>query len=634
MAVLASGSCIVAMNSHTGGELAYSISDTGVVSLTFTDISEATGQYVPYYLEWKSSASAGVLIEYNGENYPALARNHSAGDTTTATVTLDFKRSVNSLRIYGYKAGAATGTVESSLPTEAPATTSSWPVFWEVSNSSPTATLSAGTLYAGKDVNISWKYSDPDGDSVTLVSLIRYYKAAGATKYSGTTLLSSSTKKSYTDTIPSTYGGASVYYEITFADSLGATGTQKTTAVTVIANSAPSKPGIPVLPARINGGETVSVSWTDSTDADGNLEGYKLERSSDGGTTWVQAYQGADSTVNVVIPAGIETVMYRVKAYDTYGVESDYAVTENLAVYNNATPNAPVNITVPNVLYTGTSAIISWAAVTDPDGDAITYYVERATNGGSFAQAFTTEKTSITDYMVSSWRTVTYRVCAVDSNGARSGYVTSATVTILTNYQPTITVENAPDNMDYGTVTEPFDIQYLYEDMDGAVSYTLIIRLDNSILYSEKGTHSENGYRRRILKLSQYWQTITNGEHTITFQISDGKASNETSVYFTKLVTDAVITLGEPMTSTEQISVCVISVNGEIPADAEMTVEVTNNANDTSPVWEDATPQVVSGLNHAFTNTTAANGWAFNFRVTVHGGETRGYITSIQGGFQ
>lgn len=634
MATLKSGRCFVSMDSHMGGQVDYSISDTGRVSLTFTDLEGG----VPYYLSWEGVSSGaiypGVLIEYNGEDYPVTVRNHDKGDTSTATITLDFKRTVNSLRIYGYRGGSVLGEVTDHIPGGAPTTLSSWPVSWEVANSAPTATLTAGTLYAGKEVNVSWSYSDPDNDDVTLVSLIRYYKAAGGTRYSGTTLLSDSTLKSYKDTIPSTYGGASVYYEITFADSLGATGTEKTAAVTVIANSAPSKPGIPVLPARINGGETVSVSWKDSTDADGNLEGYKLERSSDGGKTWVQAYQGADSTVNVVIPAGIDTVMYRVKAYDTYGAESGYAVTENLTVYNNTTPDAPVNITVPNVLYSGTSAIISWAAVTDPDGDPITYHVERAANGGTFAEVFTTDKTSFTDRILANWRTVTYRVCAVDSNGARSGYVTSATVTVITNHAPTIQIDNAPEGMDYGIVTEPFSIQYTFADLDGAVSYNLRVTLDGSYIYGSMGKHTDKGWIREVLYLSTFWKRIANGEHTLTFRIDDGKASNEVSVYFTKLVTDAVITLDEPMTSTEQISVCIISVNGEIPADAEMTVEVTNNANDTAPVWEDATAQVAAGLNHAFTNTTAANGWAFNFRVTVHGGATRGFITSIQGGFQ
>ena len=60
------------------------------------------------------------------------------------------------------------------------------------------------------------------------------------------------------------------------------------------------------------------------------------------------------------------------------------------------------------------------------------------------------------------------------------------------------------------------------------------------------------------------------------------------------------------------------------------------NANDTAPVWEDCTAEVKNGGNHVFTNETAANGFAFNFKVEVERGASGigGYISSVQGGFQ
>lgn len=90
------------------------------------------------------------------------------------------------------------------------------------------------------------------------------------------------------------------------------------------------------------------------------------------------------------------------------------------------------------------------------------------------------------------------------------------------------------------------------------------------------------------------------------------------------------------MEADAAITICVLSVAGFIPADANYTVEVTNNAKDDAPVWEDCTAEVKAGANHVFTNTTAANGFAFNFKVEVERGTsgTGGYITSVQGGFQ
>ena len=67
-----------------------------------------------------------------------------------------------------------------------------------------------------------------------------------------------------------------------------------------------------------------------------------------------------------------------------------------------------------------------------------------------------------------------------------------------------------------------------------------------------------------------------------------------------------------------------------------MEVLVTNNAKDTTPVWEDATVDVKNGANHVFTNKTAANGFAFNFKLSVERGasDTGGYISNIGGAFE
>ena len=79
-----------------------------------------------------------------------------------------------------------------------------------------------------------------------------------------------------------------------------------------------------------------------------------------------------------------------------------------------------------------------------------------------------------------------------------------------------------------------------------------------------------------------------------------------------------------------------LSITGHIPADADLKVEVTNNAKDSSPKWEDCTAEVRNGGNHIFINQDAENGYAFNFKVTVKRGLSGegGYIKSVQGGFQ
>ena len=97
-------------------------------------------------------------------------------------------------------------------------------------------------------------------------------------------------------------------------------------------------------------------------------------------------------------------------------------------------------------------------------------------------------------------------------------------------------------------------------------------------------------------------------------------------------VGDSVATLA----ADDAISVMVMNIVGTLPADAVMEVLVTNNAKDTTPVWEDATADVKNGANHVFTNKTAANGFAFNFKLSVERGasDTGGYISNIGGAFE
>lgn len=624
---------------NVGGWVDYQIYDDGTAKFMSRNSDDCT---------WKIARAYGIQIKYDGnKQYIDLSTIYpeSSEVVETATITIEgFRRERTYMSVTGYSAnidysGTAGAIAENVIPEALSdgAEPNSIYIDWPTPNTSPTATLTASTPFAGKTNKVSWKFSDADGDSVSLVRLVRYYKAANASSYSGTTILSSSSANSYNDNIPSTYGGGSVYYEISFEDTYGGSGTAKTSAVRVLSNSAPTIPGIPILPTVINGGSDITVSWEKSTDADGNLEGYKLERSIDGGGSWTQVYQGSAVGAVTPVPSGIESVMYRVKAYDSYGEESGYAATSEYTVINNTAPTVPETITVPSVIANGSSVLISWGASTDADGEAVSYQLERSIDGGAFEVIYTGSARNYTDTIESGWATIAYRVCAVDARGAKSGYAESDVRNIISNYAPTVEIIDAPVGNDYGVVSERFTISVKVGDrdntkitvkyrLDGTLKQTAMVSLGSA--QSATVTHDFKGM------LGDYWHKITNGRHTLTVEVTDGASTTSVDLYFTKLVTNAVITLAEPMTATEQITVCIISVDGDIPEDAEMTVEVTNNGNDSSPVWEDATAHALSGMNHAFTNSTQSNGWAFNFRVTVHGGDTRGYITSIQGGFQ
>ena len=396
-------------------------------------------------------------------------------------------------------------------------------------------------------------------------------------------------------------------------------------------NTAPTTPASIDVPSTIQGGSTITISWGASTDKESNLEGYILERSTDGGKSWSQIYQGNSRSTTNTVPFGTGSVTYRVKAYDSDGLSSGYKTSAQVTVKNNTAPTAPNGITVPNTVLGGSPLTITWGAATDQDGNLSGYSLERQVDGGDWAQVYSGNTLSYTDTITKGWARVSYRVRAYDSDNAYSSYTVSPERTVNNNTAPAI-ICGSPSGSDLGEKDAGFMVSYSISDVDGdEVTVTEAIDGVTKRTYTATldGSNSFN-------VTGEYFMKLLNGNHTLTITANDGKASTVHTLVFAKKVTGASITLETPMAADDQISICVLSVIGLIPADAEYKVEVTNNANDETPVWEDCTTAVKTGANYVFENKTAANGFAFNFRLTAErgpGGEG-GYITSVQGGFQ
>ena len=400
---------------------------------------------------------------------------------------------------------------------------------------------------------------------------------------------------------------------------------------TVSTNTAPSTPGSISVPSSIMGGTNISISWAKSSDAESNLAGYKVERSTNGGSSWSQIYQGTATSTTNNVAFGTTSVMYRVKAYDTEGLESGWRTSSQVTVVNNNAPSAPPSIAVPNDVKGGSTLVISWTAASDSDGNLSGYILERSTDGGStYTQVYKGNALTYTDTITKGWSTVMYRVKAYDSYDAQSGYTTSTKRTVDNNTAPTITTSSAAN---LGTKSSGFTVSYSVDDEDALDTLTVTEKLDGTTKRTYTATLKTTN---SFAVTGEYFQKITNGSHTMTVTVTDGKATVTKTFTFTKAVTAASITLAQPMEADAQITLCAITVGGLIPAGAVFKVEVTNNGKDSSPVWEDITTKSRDGRNHLFANQTAVNGFAFNFRITVERGVSGegGYIASIQGGFQ
>lgn len=137
---------------------------------------------------------------------------------------------------------------------------------------------------------------------------------------------------------------------------------------TVIYNQAPTAPSSITVPSEVLGGENLSISWAASTDPDGNLSGYVLERKVGSGT-WAQIYKGSSRSYTDAITYGWTSVQYRVKAYDAAGAESAYTTSVTRTVTNN---RPPVISGTDSTLGSFSTAAPSYEyTVTDADGHQV-----------------------------------------------------------------------------------------------------------------------------------------------------------------------------------------------------------------------------------------------------------------------
>lgn len=261
-------------------------------------------------------------------------------------------------------------------------------------------------------------------------------------------------------------------------------------------------------------------------------------------------------------------------------------------------------------------------------------------NGSTVVQWTRSPGTNDTNsaYCLRTGGSVNYNYCS-GTYGSRPAFTLPSTLSVSddgsvsVNTAPTISGSYATGT-NLGTKTAGFNLTYTVADADGD-TVTVKEYLDNVLQRTYTATLGATNTFQCVTAAN--FQTVLNGAHTLKVVANDGKADSAAyTITFTKKVTKATITLASALPADDIIQVMVMTLTSSIPADANLKVLVTNNANDSSPVWEDATADIKSGVNHVFTNKTAANGFAFNFKLSVERGasDTSGYISNIGGAFE
>ena len=294
-------------------------------------------------------------------------------------------------------------------------------------------------------------------------------------------------------------------------------------------------------------------------------------------------------------------------------------------------------------LLSGTEVGFSGVSYMNTEGAKLSYFdsaSKRVAYNGSSAAIWWLRSPNTSLYNVV-WYVNTdgsyYDNWCLNSYGVRPAFVLPSELvvsddgTVSVNTAPTVSTDGAA----LGRKNAAFAWKYTVRDADGD-TLTVTEKLDGKTTKTRTGVASGTAMTFEQAADAAGFQRVLNGRHTLTVEVSDGKETTSASATFTKAVHAASVTLAEPLTVEGDITVAVLQVTGSIPDDAKFKAEVTNNALDSSPVWQDATVEVKKGVNIVFTNSTAANGAAFNFRVSVSRGAsgTGGYIEAISGAFQ
>lgn len=205
---------------------------------------------------------------------------------------------------------------------------------------------------------------------------------------------------------------------------------------------------------------------------------------------------------------------------------------------------------------------------------------------------------------------------------------------VQSNSAPVLTSSSGVSGADLGTRNSPFSFEYMATDPEGA-SLSLTEKLDQAVTRTLT-TASGSTQRFEAVYDALAFLKLANGAHTLQVTASDGMASAAFQATFTKAVRAASLTLTQPIAAGKPITAATLQVEGSIPDDAAFSVQVTNNALDDQPVWQDATEAVRQGGNVLFTHSTAAKGPAFNFRIEAARGASGdgGYISKVSGAFQ
>lgn len=385
-------------------------------------------------------------------------------------------------------------------------------------------------------------------------------------------------------------------------------------------NSAPNAPSSISVPSSVKGGETIIINWTAASDRDGNLAGYILDKKTDN-AGFVQIYNGTSRSFSDTIIAGTNTAQYRVRSYDSHGATSGYKTSNIITVTNNTAPEisgrdsdlggmkAPFKINL---------------SVSDRDGDAVNVICKL--NGSIVKTINNIRLDSNYEIEIDAAR---FNALALNS---RNEIEISASDSKSTSYRryTFARINAAPeivlDKSSYEEQDKPFSFTYKITDAEGDKCSVRILYGSRVLDYKkEVALNTQQNYTFGKLDFAK----IPAGEISIKIEATDSNGGTSSRfITFKKTISGCGYIFKKD--TAKNATQSIVSVSRKIDVKSSFKVYVCNNANDTTPSWEEVTGMLekIYTIKNA---TKTATSWAFGLKVEVVRGKDAGdsYLNAI-----
>jgi large repetitive protein len=270
------------------------------------------------------------------------------------------------------------------------------------------------------------------------------------------------------DAVTGSFSGSTTYYfRVAAYASTGGTSAYATASATV-----PAVPGTPALNSATAQSDTaVSLVWSDAP----GETGFTVERSTGTSGTWSVA-----GTVGAGVTTFTNTSLTEATSYNYYVVATNAAGSSapSNTIGVNTQPSAPTGLTTTVV--SGGQINLAW---TDHSTAAISYYVELATDGTTWAQIAAISSSTATSYTATGpfngSTTYYFRVHDYAPNGVNSAYASASATTPAFTNQPTLTS---------ATAQSASSVALAWSAVTGATGYTVQRSTNGGTTWTTAGT--------------------------------------------------------------------------------------------------------------------------------------------------